>query len=147
MHRLLHIGFLSFDHFMRIAFGKKLLHCPDLESAFFDPGADQRHEQPCNSAIIIPYKSGKDPAQALQPRYIMVWRLHQVHGYLPVCFIKDDHLMTARRQCDFCLRKHLDLVPHHIDAPAAVAGTVRKEISRPSKLTVSLHQQSVPMLL
>mmetsp|Transcript_7986 Transcript_7986/g.21682 ORF Transcript_7986/g.21682 Transcript_7986/m.21682 type:complete len:249 (-) Transcript_7986:279-1025(-) len=49
----------------------------------------------------------------------------QLHG-TPQCLLRrgrhrvglveDDNLVAARRQADALLRKHLDLVPHHIDA-------------------------------
>ncbi len=36
----------------------------------------------------------------------------------PVCLVQDDDLVAAGRQCHLLLRKHLDLVAHHINAPA-----------------------------
>lgn len=38
----------------------------------------------------------------------------------PVCLIQDDNLVSPRWQSDLLLRKHLDLVAHHINASARV---------------------------
>lgn len=40
---------------------------------------------------------------------------HYSRWYTPVGFIKDDNLMSPRRQSYFLLRKHLDFVPDNID--------------------------------
>ena len=38
--------------------------------------------------------------------------------HVPVSLIQYDDFVAARREGDFLLGKHLDLVAHHIDAPA-----------------------------
>jgi hypothetical protein len=37
----------------------------------------------------------------------------------PICLIQDDDFVPAWRQRHLFLRKHLDLVAHHVYAPAA----------------------------
>ncbi len=45
-------------------------------------------------------------------------RVKKLGEIAPVRLVEDDDLVFPRRQCHLLLRKHLNLVPYHIDPPA-----------------------------
>jgi len=52
---------------------------------------------------------------------------------LPVSLIQDHNLVPPWLQSDLLLRKHLDLVPHHIQPPAKHESTIMHIIHTPPK--------------
>lgn len=56
---------------------------------------------------------------------------------LPVGFVQNDDLVPSFGQCDLLLSKHLDLVPHHVDAPADKKLTVNSQSTKQPEVALS----------
>lgn len=58
-------------------------------------------------------------------------------AYLPVGFVQNDDLVPSFGQRDLLLSKHLDLVPHHVDAPADKKLTVNSQSTKQPEVVLS----------